>query len=191
MDPISLGLLLAIGTGGAAAVARWRRQQRARPQPPAETPCADTRRESGPGAIRVGDVLLWMGDEFWLAGELSAVREGAAVLRVYAAPEKGRDRWVAIPAKGDVVMFLDRDAALEGIGWPGTEVPTQGVVLRPVEQGSCAITVHGEVETTWEGLGRYAVFKGMETVAVFLEQGRQRLALRGKSVPRRLVEKLG
>jgi hypothetical protein len=30
----------------------------------------------------------------------------------------------------------------------------------------------------------------METVAVFVEMGPKRLALRGKSVPRRLVEKL-
>jgi hypothetical protein len=193
MDPISLGLLMAFGAGGAAAAVRWRKRRSEGPGAKPATPStrAEPRREPDPGALKVGDVLLWMGDEFWLSGELRLVREGAAVLRVFTAPEKGRDRWLALTAKGDQVYILDRDAALEGIGWPGMEVPSQGQTLRPVEQSPCAITPSGEVEPGWEGVGRYAVFRAMETVAVFIEQGRQRIALRGKSVPRRLIEKLG
>lgn len=193
MDPITLGLLMAIGAGGAAAAVRWRKQQRGakRPASAATSSKPEARRESDPSALKVGDVLLWMGDEFWLSGELRMVREGAAVLRVFTAPEKGRDRWVALTRQGDQVYFLDRDAALEGMGWPGMEVPSHGLTLRPVEQASCAITAQGEVDAGWEGVGRYAVFRAMETVAVFVEQGSQRVALRGKSVPRRLVEKLG
>lgn len=190
MDPISLGLLMAIGAGGAAAAVRWRMQKRATPVPPTP-PKPEARREGDPSALKVGDVLLWMGDEFWLSGELRMMREGAPALRVFTAPEKGRDRWVALTRQGDQVFLLDRDPSLEALGWPGVEVPSQGTVLRPVEQGSCAITAQGEVDAGWEGIGRYAVFRAMETVAVFVEQGRQRLALRGKIVPRRLVEKLG
>jgi hypothetical protein len=59
-----------------------------------------------------------------------------------------------------------------------------------VEQGACAVAPSGEVEAGWEGVGRYALYRAMETVAVFVEMGPKRLALRGKSVPRRLVEKL-
>ena len=192
MDPITLGLLMAIGAGGAAAAVRWRKQRGAkRPASAVTSAKPDARREGDPSAIKGGDVLLWMGDEFWLSGELRMVREGAPVLRVFTAPEKGRDRWVALTRQGDQVYFLDRDTALEGMGWPGVEVPSQGQTLRPVEQASCAITAQGEVDAGWEGVGRYAVFRAMETIAVFIEQGSQRVALRGKSVPRRLVEKLG
>lgn len=193
MDPITLGLLMAIGAGGAAAAVRWRKQQRGakRPARAVTSSKPEARRESDPSALKVGDVLLWMGDEFWLAGELRMVREGAPVLRVFTAPEKGRDRWIALTRQGDQVYILDRDTDLEGMGWPGVEVPSQGLTLRPVEQASCAITAQGEVDAGWEGVGRYAVFRAMETVAVFVEQGNQRVALRGKTVPRRLVEKLG
>lgn len=193
MDPISLGLLMAIGAGGMAAAVRVRKRREAAREaspPPAPTPAPAPRREADPNALKVGDVLLWMGEEFWLSGELKMVREGASVLRVFPAPEKGRDRWVGLSAKGDTLHFLDRDAALEAIGWPGTEVPSQGLVLRPVEQGACAVAPSGEVEAGWEGVGRYALYRAMETVAVFVEMGPKRLALRGKSVPRRLVEKL-
>lgn len=191
MDPISLGLLMAMGAGGAAAAVRWRkRREGERPSGPAPTKRPEARQDLEPGAMRVGDVLLWMGEEFWLSGELRMVREGASVLRVFTAPEKGRDRWVALSARGDSLHFLDRDAALEGIGWPGTEVPCEGLVLRPVEQGACAITPSGEMEAGWEGVGRYALYRAMETTAVFVEMGQKRLALRGKTVPRRLVEKL-
>lgn len=191
MDPISLGLLMAIGAGASAVAVRWRkRREDGRASGPAPVARPEPRRETDPAALKVGDVLLWMGEEFWLSGELRMVREGASVLRVFSAPEKGRDRWVALSAKGDTLHFLDRDSALEGIGWPGTEVPSQGLVLRPVEQGACAVTPSGEMEPGWEGVGRYALYRAMETVAVFVEMGSKRLALRGKSVPRRLVEKL-
>ena len=43
----------------------------------------------------------------------------------------------------------------------------------------------------WSGAGRYAVFRAMETVAVVVEQGSNRLALKGKTVPRRMVERMG
>lgn len=191
MDPISLGLLMAMGAGAAATAVRWRKRRgEDRASGPTPVKRAEPRQELAPGAMKVGDVLLWMGDEFWLSGELRMVREGASVLRVFTAPEKGRDRWVALSAKGDTLHFLDRDAALEGIGWPGTEVPCDGLVLRPLEQGACAITPSGEVEAGWEGVGRYAIYRAMETTAVFVEMGKKRIALRGKSVPRRLVEKL-
>jgi hypothetical protein len=86
---------------------------------------------------------------------------------------------------------LRTNERLAAMGWPGVEVPFEGMVLRPVEQGACAIAPAGEVERRWEGVGRYAVFRAMETVAVVIEQGTQRLALTGKAVPRRLFEKLG
>jgi hypothetical protein len=113
------------------------------------------------------------------------------VVRLFSAPERGSVRWLAVPRTGESVYVLHTDKDLLALGWPGVELPLRGTTLRPLEQGPCAIGVQGEVEARWEGLGRYGVFRALETVAVVLEQGGQRLALSGKAVPRRLLEKLG
>ena len=63
--------------------------------------------------------------------------------------------------------------------------------MRRVEEGACTIIPSGEVPEGWSGAGRYAVFRAMETVAVVVEQGSNRLALKGKTVPRRMVERMG
>lgn len=204
VDPISLGLLMAIGAGGAAAVTRWRRRregasmqaklvQEAKPAKAAAKPAAV---DEGPrvsreaGAYRVGEVLLFLGEEYWLSGELALVREGTPALTLFVAPEKGKDRWLASPRQGEVLYALERDEALGRMGWPGTEVPHAGGTMRRVEQGDCTIVASGETPDGWSGSGRYAVFRAMETVAVVVEQGSNRLSLKGKTVPRRLVERL-
>lgn len=195
MDPITIGMLVAMGAGGAAAVARWRRRREAKTDateaPPRPAPRKEQRATPGPGEYKVGDVLLHMGDEYWLAGELALMREGSAAMRVYSAPERGKERWLAFPREGDSLYVLRVDEKLAAMGWPGVEIPFQGMTLRPLEQGACAIAPSGEIERRWEGVGRYAVFRAMETVAVVIEQGAQRLALTGKAIPRRLFEKLG
>lgn len=190
MDPITLGILMAVGAGGAAAMARMRQrrsERRAKGEKRVESPKAQ--REEG--AYRVGDVLLYMGEEYWLAGELALMREGGAAVRVYSAPERGKDRWVAVPRQGDALWVMETDKDLAALGWPGVEVPLRGKVLRPTEQGSCAVSPSGEVEPGWEGVGRYAAFRAVETVALVVEQGKMRLALSGKMIPRSMIEKLG
>lgn len=196
LDPISLGLLMAIGAGGAAAVARWRRKRERPSKAPAKTTEAAAQR-TGPqvsreaGAYRVGEVLLFMGEEYWLAGELALVREGTPALTLFVAPERAQDRWLAVPRQGDVLYALVADAPLAALGWPGVEVPSAGGAMRRVEEGACTVVASGEVPEGWSGPGRYAVFRAMETVAVVVEQGSNRLALKGKTVPRRMVERMG
>lgn len=200
LDPISLGLLMAIGAGGAAAVTRWRRRRdRARAKPAAaRAKAADEAQEKAApqvsreaGAYRVDEVLLFLGEEYWLSGELALVREGTPALTLFVAPERAKDRWLGAPRQGDVLYALESDAELGRLGWPGVEVPSAGGTMRRVEEGPCTIVVSGEVPEGWSGAGRYAVFRAMETVAVVVEQGSNRLALKGKTVPRRLVERLG
>jgi hypothetical protein len=196
LDPISLGLLMAIGAGGAAAVTRWRRRREAvtralvKAAAPAPTPSTPgVSREAG--AYRVDEVLLFLGEEYWLAGELALVREGTPALTLFVAPERAKDRWLGAPRQGDVLYALEADADLAKLGWPGVEVPSAGGTMRRIEEGACNIVVSGEVPEGWRGAGRYAVFRAMETIAVVVEQGGNRLALKGKTVPRRLVERLG
>lgn len=187
---------MAIGAGGAAAVARWRRKRERPSAVPAKATEAAAQR-TGPrvsreaGAYRVGEVLLFMGEEYWLAGELALVREGTPALTLFVAPERAQDRWLAAPRQGDVLYALVADAPLADLGWPGVEVPSAGGTLRRVEEGACTIVPSGEVPEGWSGAGRYAVFRAMETVAVVVEQGSNRLALKGKTVPRRMVERMG
>lgn len=194
MDPITLGLLMAMGAGGAAALVRLRRRgkvEAGQPRRPAAVSRPSAPVEVDPTRVKVGDVLLYLGESYWLAGELSLQREGSAALRVFSAPEKGKARWVAFPRQGDSLYILDEDEALRGMGWPGVELMLRGRTLRAQEQGSCAVAPAGEVGAGWEGVGRYAIFRALETVAVVIEQGANRLALSGKMVPRALVERLG
>ena len=184
MDPLTLGVLFAVGAGGAAALARWRLWRAPKPRP--TRPAPEER-----ATLRTGDVLTYLGDEYWLAGELSLAREGTVALQLFSAPERGAERWVALAPTGTTLHVLRVNEELEALGWPGVEVPLGGMVLRMVERGSCAVSPSGEVPPGWEGLGRYALFTSMENVALVLEQGPRRLALFGKSIPRRLVEKLG
>jgi hypothetical protein len=198
-DPISLGLLMALGAGGAAALTRWRRRRGAVAAKAAAVAKAavEPAEKAGPqvsraaGAYRVDEVLLFLGEEYWLAGELALVREGTPALTLFVAPERAQDRWLAAPRQGDVLYALQADADLRNLGWPGVEVPSAGGTMRRVEEGQCTIVPSGEVPEGWSGAGRYAVFRAMETVAVVVEQGSNRLALKGKTVPRRLVERMG
>lgn len=199
MDPISIGLLMMAGAGGVAAWARRRKgaknEAKGRPRPPVGVKPAPKPVMKEPpiakGLYGVGDVLQYLGDEFWLAGELTLVREGEAAVRLYSAPERGAARWVAMPRTGDVLFVLRADPTLHAMGWPGTEVPVGTATLRPVEKGSCQIEAAGELDDDWRGPGRYGLYRAMETVALVLEQNGRRLALTGKAVPKRLVEKLG
>lgn len=185
-----------VGAGGVAAWARRRRDRTDR-RPPERAPAVKVKApppKDPPlprGIYAVGDVLTHLGDEFWLAGELTLVREGDAALRLYSAPERGLPRFVAVPRTGDVIFVLRADAELHAMGWPGMEVPLKGAMLRPLEQGQCRIECAGELDDDWSGVGRYGLFRAMENVAVVIEQNGRRLALSGKAVPRRLVEKLG
>lgn len=191
MDPFTLGVIALVGAPVAAVATRLirgRRQPEA-PRTPASAPTATPSRDG----IRVGDVLTHMSNSYWLSGELSLKREGSVALRLFAAPEKGADRWLALTRDGQSVWVLEVNRALEAMGFPGVEVPLSGRTLRRTEHGNVAIEPTGEGTLGWEGLGRFAVFRSHDKVALFLEgAGRAKvLALEGREIPRQLVQKLG
>jgi hypothetical protein len=193
MEPILLGVIALVGAPAVAATARWiRGRQRAAPEPsPQRLPASAT--TIARDGIRVGDVLTHLGDSYWLSGELSLKREGSGVLRLFVAPEKGRDRWLALPRDGQSVWILETSRDLAAMGFPGVELPVGGRVLRRTEHGNVAIEPLGESTLGWEGLGRFALFRGHDRVAVFLEGPDRRLVLglEGREIPRQLVQKLG
>ncbi len=191
MDPFIFGVIVLVGAPAAAATARWIRGRREpdapRPKLPAQTVTASR------DGVRVGDVLTHMGDSFWLSGELLLKREGSVALRLFVAPEKGVDRWLALTRDGQSVWVLEVSRPLEAMGFPGVEVPLGGRTLRRTEHGSVAIEPSGEGTLGWEGLGRFAVFRSHDKVALFLEGANRTrvLALEGREIPRQLVQKLG
>lgn len=195
MDPITL-ILVGVCASGAAAALGFRAKRRDSKLPSASPPprakgsrASDARRAD---EVKVGDVLLYLGDEFWLSGGLSLVREGSTALRVFSAPERGKDRYLAIPADGRTVWVLYLDDALGSIGWPGVEVPSGGRMMRRGEYGNAAVTHEGEGFGGWEGLGRFAVFRAHDGIAVVVEgPAKQRLALTGREIPRQLIERMG
>lgn len=198
MEPFIIGVVSVVGASVIAAIRarRRRRQSAAAKALPAGGAKALTT-EGGkviPASTqaRVGDVLSHLGDEFWLSGELALVREGAVVMRLFSAPERGKERWVALPRDGKSLWILFVDSDLQGVGWPGVEVPIGGKMFRRDEQSRAAVMPSGEVSNSWEGVGRYATFKSLDAVAVVLESASvQRLALVGREVPWQLVEKVG
>lgn len=191
MDPILFGLVALVGAGvGAAMQLRRGRDKGKDAAPPKPLPAVTE--DGEPLKLTVGTVLTFLEQEFWLAGELTLKREGAVVLRLFHAPEKGRDRWVVASRDDRSLWVLDADSKLEALGWPGVEVPSGDGVLRRHEWGNAALLSAGELPQGWEGMGRFAVFRGVNSVALVVEgpQG-ARLALVGREVPRALVQRLG
>jgi len=193
MDPFVLSVVAIVGAS-AAVVARLRRVRAAKgAEGGAKQLPAGAGANGGDAAVKVSDVLTYLGDEYWLAGEIAVMREGAAVVRLFSAPERGRERWVALPRDGRSVWVLFADPEMGSIGWPGVEVPSGGRVLRRFEYGNAALAVSGELPSgAWEGMGRFALFRAHDAVAVAIEgPGAVRLALVGKEIPRQLVQKMG
>jgi hypothetical protein len=197
VDPITLVLVGVCASGAAAALGLRARRRDSLPgdrrssSVPRAKAAVDARRTTNDD-VKVGDVLLYLGDEFWLAGGLSLVREGSPALRVFTAPERGQNRFLAVPRDARTVWVLHSDDELASIGWPGVEVPTGGRMMRRAEYGNAAVTHEGEGFTGWEGLGRYAVFRAHDGVALVVEgPSNQRLALVGREIPRQLIEKMG
>lgn len=195
MDPIIFGTIVLVGAPAAAAVGRWlRRKQNAPAKPAAVAPrlLADPRDAQ---SLRVGDVVTYLEQSYWLSGELSLKREGVQILRLFLAPEKGGDHWLALLRDGQNVWILEDDRELAAGGLPGVEFPLGGRMLRRSEFGNVAIAPSGECAKEWEGMGRFAMFRSHDTVAIYLESTvhgmRGRLALRGREVPRQLLQKMG
>lgn len=190
MDPFIFGMVVLVGASAAAAM-RLRRARRAEESVPLGRKALPAPAGGGE-AVQVGDVLTYLGDEYWLAGEIALLREGAPSLRLFTAPERGRERWVALPRDGRSLWVLYADADLQAVGWPGVEVPAGGRVLKRAEHGTAALVPVGEVARAWEGMGRFAVFRGHDAVAVVVEgPHKERLALVGREIPWQLVQKMG
>lgn len=199
MDPFIFGVVTVLGASVAAAIRASRKRRAQRVAAPRELGSGAASTHGGASVTvpassqaRVGDVLSYLGDEYWLSGELALVREGSVALRLFSAPEKGRERWVALPRDGRSLWVLFVDPALASVGWPGVEVPVEKKMFRRGEQARVAIVPSGEAPKSWEGVGRYATFRALDGVAVVVESAAlERLALVGREIPWQLVEKVG
>lgn len=188
---------VAIAVGAAtAAYLVVRRNQVKRTPPPApveEEPSGpvDPAPEDGPRGLRVGDVVLYIDTEFWLAGRLT-FDEAGHVLSLFAAPGASRGSWVA---------QLDRTAEDLAILSPTYEVPAghvpeslpiEGRRLRLHRRGTAAVKAVGEHLPETGDKADYAELRepGGRVLLVVDFHGGKRLALHGERVSRHMVELL-
>ena len=192
MDPIIFGTIVLVATPAAAAVARFFRRRKQDPKSASTPPPRLLSDPRDAQILRVGDVVTYLEESYWLAGELSLKREGVQVLRLFLAPEKGADRWLAVLRDGLSVWILEADSELAAVGFPGVELPLGGRTMRRSEFGNVALMPQGECAKEWEGMGRFAMFRAHDTVAIYIESAvRGRLALKGREIPRQLLQKMG
>lgn len=143
--------------------------------------------------LRVGDVLLYVGDELWLAGALELDEEGTRIW-LFRAPENARVGWVVqLDERGDELAL-----ALESAEIPEGPVPDRlplgGRLLSLRRRGRAKVRARGE-QVPKVGAGSAARFVVLEdaggrmAVVVDLE-GAGRVALVGDRVERALIDVL-
>ena len=141
--------------------------------------------------LEVGDVLLHIGDELWLAGRLELDEEGTPLI-LFRAPESPRAGWVA-QLDGDA-----RELALlvESTEVPEGQVPDRlplgGRILSLHRRGSARVRAEGEHLPAHAPRARFTILAdaGGRLAVVVDFEGAPRLTLVGDRVERALIDVL-
>jgi hypothetical protein len=181
----SAAVALASAVARAVAVRRAERAAGER----ARRDAADTR--TAPRGLRVGDVLLHIGDELWLAGMIELDEEGSRI-RLFRAPENARASWVAQldDDARELALLSESDELPEG-GIPD-RLPIGGRVLSLERRGRARVRGTGERLPPIAERARFTVLGdagGRVAIVVELE-GAPRLTLLGDRVDRALFDLL-
>ncbi len=193
-----------VGRRGATAPATAEAQARpetARAQQPSEPPpglepapeehSRKPGRDASPRGLRVGDVLLYMETEIWLAGEVYLDEEGFA-LSLFAAPGARSVDFVAqLDADASEVSFVARTSDVPDGSVP-TELPIAGVRLSLRRRGRALVTTAGEHLPLVTERASYALLGGPggRVLLVVDFEGGERLALVGNRVGREMYDLL-
>jgi len=133
---VLIELLVGAGLGaGAALVAR---RLRSRGSAPGETKPARAK-----GDLEVSDVVLYLDQEFWLAGCVRLIEEQEPVASLFRTPGADPITWLAeLGVRREIVLFEDT-AEVPG-GHVGDELPIGGRSLRLSRRGRATLTTEGE-----------------------------------------------
>jgi len=143
---LELAIILA---GGAAAGYLVRRRRRAKAQKATKPP---PRRAED---VRIGDVLLYMGSDFVVTGELVFDEEGP-VLRVFALTDGKKERFLLVePGQPGIRSLLDEATGLEMPGSPPEAIPHHGTSYRMRKRGMATASSQGEVPRLSPGKYEY------------------------------------
>ncbi len=145
-----------------------------------------------PRALRVGDVLLHVGDSLWLAGSISLDEEGTPLV-LFRAPETQRAGWVAqLDAEAQELALLAESTEVPD-GFVPDRLPIGGRLLSLRRRGRATVKVHGEHLPAVGPTARFTVLGdagGRLAVVVDFEGNVPRLVLVGDRVERALIDVL-
>ncbi|UJR85168.1 hypothetical protein [Sandaracinus amylolyticus] len=176
----------------ASAVARAIVQRRAAQDAEREKRLAAAARANDPRrGLRVGDVLLHVGDELWLAGMIELDEEGT-LLSIFRAPENTRTAWVAQldDEARELALLSHSDEVPEG--HVPDRLPLGGRVLSLLRRGSAKVRGHGEHLPPHGAKARFTILHdaGGRVAMVIDFEGAPRLTLVGDRVERALIDVL-
>ena len=133
---LELAILLAGGAAAGYIMRRRRRKKAAKAAKPAPRRADD---------VRVGDVLLYMGSDFVVSGEVVLDEEGP-VMRLFAVTDGSKDRLLLVePGQPGVRSLLEEAPGLEVPGSPPETIPHHGVSYRMRKRGVATASSQGDV----------------------------------------------
>lgn len=147
---------------------------------------ADPRR-----GLRVGDVLLHVGDSLWLAGAIELDEEGTTFV-LFRAPENERASWVAqLDDEGRELALLSESADVPDGSIPD-RLPIGGRLLSLHKRGRARASVRGEHLPKTGPTARFTMLSdvgGKMAIVIDFEDA-PRLTLLGDRVERALIDVL-
>lgn len=176
----------------ASAIARAVVTERARRDAIVSKRASDAAAFEARRGLRVGDVLLHVGDELWLAGAIELDEEGSSIV-LFRTPESPRAAWVA---------QLDEDARELALLAESTEIPdgsvpdrlpVAGRLLSLQRRGRARVTTRGEHVPTIGASAGFTILAdagGRTAIVVDFDGVGPRMALVGDRVERALIDVL-
>ena len=179
-------LLLSAGiVSGAALLSRlvWVRRLSGRGQPSTSSVPAAT------NELGIGAVVLYLDEEFWLAGRVVLTEDGEQVLRLFRTPGAEPVIWLGeLGRRGEIVLF--RETGDVPGGRLGDELPVGGRSLRLTRRGRAEMVGDGEQLPSMAEHCDFALLtdgSGRRLLVLDLSDG-SRWALLGEQVNRELLD---
>ncbi|MDH5490424.1 MAG: hypothetical protein OEY14_00475 [Myxococcales bacterium] len=185
--------LILLAAAGAAGTLAWSRVggRGARAERGGEEPAGGGERVRGEGldGLSVSDVILYLGDELWLAGVIT-LEEEETQLRLFVAPDGERRRWIARLGWRQGGLGILEPCAEVPEGRIPESLPIAGRRLRLARRGEAEVEREGEELPCGSGRARFSVLEGAGgrlLIVVDFEEGR-RLALHGERIREEMLQ---
>lgn len=176
----------------ASAVARVVVQQRAQREAARAKLAADAAAIEARRGLRVGDVLLHIGDELWLAGAIELDEEGTPLV-LFRTPGSARATWIAQLDDDARELALLAESSEIPEGTVPDRLPIAGRLLSLRRRGRARVTTRGEHVPALPASARFTILAdagGRTAIVVDFEGTGTRIALVGDRVEPALIDVL-